>query len=165
MPNLIVMIGPPGCGKSTYIKKKILKNNNYIIISFDDIIMEMAKELNIDDYSLAYVRLFGAASTKLAEIAEKYLIERKDIIWDQTNISVKSRQKIFSILKKNKINDYHIKAISFEITEEEHKKRLEQRNLECPTKQIPQHIIENMKLSYDKPSLSEGFHELLFSRR
>ena len=166
MPNLIVMIGPPGCGKSTYIKKNLSKpKDDYVVVSSDNIVMEMAKEFGIDDYSLAFIRFIGPASSRMLEVAEKYLLERRNIIWDQTNISVKSRKKIFSLLKKHKIEDYNIKAISFEITEEEHNKRLEMRKIEDPSKQIPQHVIESMRASYDKPSVKEGFHELLFSRR
>ena len=56
-PTLVHMLGIPGCGKSTFIKQNMKKFENYLIISFDDI-MESIPQYHEDVLKLGSVEAF-----------------------------------------------------------------------------------------------------------
>ena len=47
MPDLVMLIGLQGSGKSTYRKKLTASKSDYVIISLDDMLEEYAQEKNI----------------------------------------------------------------------------------------------------------------------
>jgi len=79
----------------------------------------------------------------------------KDIIWDQTSTTVKSRTRKFNMLP-----DYEHIAVVFETPPRpELKRRLDNR----PGKEIPDVVIEGMISSFEMPSEQEGFKEIWFA--
>ena len=80
---------------------------------------------------------------------------KRDIIWDQTSTTVKSRAKKFAMLP-----DYDHIAIVFKTPEH---KELMRRLMSRPGKEIPDHVIASMIASWEDPTLEEGFTEIWFA--
>ncbi len=76
----------------------------------------------------------------------------RDIVWDQTSTTVKSRVRKFNMLP-----DYDHIAVVFKTPEH---KELMRRLFSRPGKEIPDHVIASMIASWEEPSLEEGFKEI-----
>jgi predicted kinase len=77
-----------------------------------------------------------------------------DIVWDQTNTTVKSRKS-----KLAKLPDYEKIAVMFRTPDiVEHRRRLESR----PGKDIPGNIMTVMINSLQEPTEEEGFKEIWY---
>jgi gluconate kinase len=76
----------------------------------------------------------------------------RDIIWDQTSTTVKSRLKKFNMLP-----DYEHIAVVFRTPEHT---ELMRRLMNRPGKEIPDHVIASMIASWEEPTLDEGFTEI-----
>jgi predicted kinase len=79
----------------------------------------------------------------------------KDVIWDQTSVSIKSRKRKFNMLP----NYEHI-AVVFKTPEKE---ELARRLASRPGKNIPEHVMRSMIENFDVPTEDEGFKEIWFA--
>jgi tRNA uridine 5-carbamoylmethylation protein Kti12 len=146
----VMLVGIPTSGKSTYVDKLLSLDywKNSVVLSTDYYIEFYAKE-----QGKTYNEVFDEhikEATKMMEKLIPYAIDNgKDIIWDQTNLSVKARKK-----KLSKLPSYcHRGAVYFEIALEE---ALE-RNNHREGKFIPKDILKRMYHQFEKPTVSEGF--------
>lgn len=155
MSELIMLVGLPGSGKSTYIKK-INADGKYAVISSDDILDEIAAEKGLS-YSEAWSKYVGNAASEMMRRAKAAVKNDKPIIWDQTNLTPKSRKKAFAILPAH----YDAKAVVFSIDDLELKRRLDKRAKETG-KVIPDHVMKDMSRRYVAPTKSEGFSEIKY---
>lgn len=150
----IMLVGLPGTGKSTYCQENKHLIGNCTIVSSDDIMMDIAYK-----YGFTYNQLFDDVTYSFCEkmmyrIA-KLAIERGDnIIWDQTNLTVKSRAKKLDMIPSS----YKKICIDFPIPDDWEKR------LDRPGKIIPKNVLDMMKKTYDTPSLSEGFDSVVTAR-
>jgi len=147
-----MLIGVPGAGKSTWIKDQIwaLGLN---IVSTDVWVEDYAKRMG-KTYSEVFEEYMPTA-TKFME--EHIVFCRKnnlDVIWDQTNMSAKSRAK-----KLAKFPSYEKIAVVFRTPEKE---ELDRRLANRPGKFISENVINNMINSYDEPNEKEGFKEIWY---
>lgn len=151
--NAIIMIGLPGSGKSTAVNL-INCCDQYAIMSLDDIIEDYANSVN-KTYNEVFDEYSRYASVQLENKIESAIIDGKDIIFDQTNLSVGSRRR--RILE---LSNYMITAIV--VTEQESviSERLRIRG-ELTGKIIPDAVISSMKSRFEFPSLSEGFNKII----
>jgi tRNA uridine 5-carbamoylmethylation protein Kti12 len=88
-------------------------------------------------------------------IRAKQLANKKHeyVIVDRTNLTKKSRKAFIDAFK----NTHRIIAIILPTPkEEEHERRLNNR----PGKNIPAHVLESMRNSYEMPSIEEGPDEV-----
>jgi predicted kinase len=76
----------------------------------------------------------------------------KDIIWDQTSMSIGSRKKKFDMLPAYE----HIAIVFKTPGADELARRLASR----PGKNIPEHVISSMINNYDEPTEEEGFTQI-----
>ena len=155
-PIVIVMVGLPGSGKSTLIKKILSEIDNIHVESTDDLIEEEANRLGLT-YSEAFkIVNFKEIEKKAVALSTLALQEGKSIIIDQTNMSLKSRKK-----KIDRFRGFSIVAIDIKVSSEVLTKRLKDRAA-LTGKHIPQFVIETMTNNYEEPSIAEGFSAVYY---
>ena len=146
----LMLCGIPTSGKSTYVKK--LKKLDYwkdaVVLSTDNYIEEYAKRLE-QTYNEVFDDVIPDATREL----ELQFIMAKDkgkkIIWDQTNLSIKTRKK-----KLSRLSSYYKRGvIYFEVSLEE---ALE-RNKHREGKFIPESILKRMWHQFEIPTRNEDF--------
>ena len=144
-PYFTIMVGLPGTGKSTHVKRYALPDA--VILSTDNII-EKRCEFEGLTYSQGF-KLFIDDATKQfnAELAQA-LKDRKNIMVDRTNLTVNSRHKLLARVPK----DYKKYAMYVPIPED-WSTRLANR----PGKCIPDSVISTMMMDFQMPTLDEGF--------
>lgn len=152
MNRVLMMVGVPCCGKDTFLKNRHDYLDAYIA-STDNIIEEWCK---ID--GISYHDGFSKF-IKYAEIAMKAQIESainkgQDIIWNQTNLTPKSRAKKLAMFDGKGYDKY---ALVFRIPDIH---EILFRNLERKVntgKFVPEDIIDSMSKQFTIPTLEEGF--------
>ena len=155
MMDFYMMIGLPGSGKSTWIKAFLQQHNtkSFFIVSTDDII-----EMIGSRYNLTYNQVFDDITYSFAEkmshkLARHAVRNNMNIIWDQTNLTEKSRARKLSMIP---VSLYKRIGVYFPIPDD-----LETRLSSRPGKNIPSDVIENMKKNMQEPSLSEDFDQII----
>jgi predicted kinase len=152
MSKCYQLIGVPGSGKSTWVDTQ-----NWALscakVSTDKWVEIYAKEVG-RTYSEVFVDFMPTAVDLMAKEVVTAREMGRDIIWDQTSVSVKSRKRKFSMLR-----DYEHIAVVFKTPEHtELMRRLASR----PGKDIPEHVIASMIASFEMPSEEEGFKEIWY---
>ena len=152
-PYILLLVGPPLTGKSTFVKNLSLSNIN--IICRDAIVLE---QYGSDDYSAA----FNSVNQKEVD---RVLISRiettnakgQNVIIDMTNLTTKRRTYNLSFFD----DSYYKVAIVFPmLTAQEFKARNEKRSIE-EKKFIPGHVISNMIDSFQPIKDKEGFDKII----
>jgi predicted kinase len=158
------LIGPPGCGKSTWAKKHLAETKtDTVIVNRDDLIAEWAAEHHLTYneayeqhlfWSKDYCAVFDAKEImrKLDDIFFDAIDENKDIVVDMTNLS--NRYRI------NDLPDYYsVCGIIFKISGEQLEKQLIHRQ-KTTGKYIPSDSIRGRINSYVPPKKDE-FDEII----
>jgi predicted kinase len=152
-PIAFILVGLPGTGKSTW-SKPFLDTNQFVHISTDAVIDSIAKNES-KTYDEVFKESIKIADKAIKELATQTILNKRNIIWDQTNVSVKARKKIITKLK-----DYTKVAVVFTCSEELHTERLFKRS-ESEGKTISNFMMESMKNSFQFPTLDEGFDSII----
>jgi predicted kinase len=147
-----MMIGIPGCGKSTWIKENVF-NSNTVILSTDNIIEKVAEARDLT-YNEVFEELISDATKMFFHDISDNVLCGVDIIIDRTNLSKKSRKKILDMIPDDYIKVAIVVTCSDEFI-------LANRLQNRPGKNIPNHVIENMKKSFEIPSEDEGFKSIV----
>lgn len=158
-----MLVGIPGSGKSTYCKQHI---ESYVI-SLDRLIE--GTMLPGETYLQAFQRHTQSGGLKILDrimyttggimaytMPEIDKVKRFPIIWDQTNLTVKTRAKKLNLFNPEY---WRRKAVVFELSDEEWQKRYDHRAA-TEGKTIPQFVLDGMRSSYQAPTLAEGFDEV-----
>ena len=149
MPRLYMLVGVPGSGKSTWIRSR---NHDAVIASTDDKIEAAAAAQGLT-YDAVFESEFKAANAALREDVKQAVKDQRDIIWDQTNLTAKSRRSKLGQVPKH----YERIALYFPTPDgEELARRLASR----VGKTIPVHVMASMIASLEPPVPSEGFDEI-----
>lgn len=153
MPKCYQLIGVPGSGKTTWIN-----NQDWTvpcaIVSTDKWVEIYAKEVG-KTYSQVFTDFMPTAVELMAKEVVLAREMNRDIIWDQTSTTVKSRLK-----KLNMLPDYYHIAVVFKTPSiDELKKRLASR----PGKDIPWDVISGMIDNFEIPTVDEGFKEIWYA--
>ena len=154
MPKCYQLIGVPGSGKSTWVD-----NQDWALtcarVSTDKWVEIYAKEVD-----RTYSEVFADFMPTAVELMAKEVVAAReigrDIIWDQTSTTVKSRAKKFSMLP-----DYEHIAVVFKTPEHT---ELMRRLMSRPGKEIPDHVIASMIASWEDPTEEEGFNQIWFAK-
>ena len=150
MAKCYQLVGVPGSGKSTWIDKQDWALS-CAKVSTDKWVEIYAKEVG-RTYSEVFVDFMPTAVDLMAKEVIAAREMGRDIIWDQTSTTVKSRARKFNMLP-----DYEHIAVVFRTPEH---KELFRRLWSRPGKEIPEHVIASMIASWEEPSLDEGFTEI-----
>lgn len=131
--EIIIMVGYPGSGKSTIAQHIINCNDNYICIHSD----------------------IYKTSSKMIKKATEYIKNKKSIIFDATNSSIKKRKEyvLFAQKYNYKIKCVHI-TTSLDISYKRNIKRPEQQ-------QVPKIAFSVYTKYFEQPTLNEGFDDLI----
>lgn len=153
MNKLYMLIGVPGSGKSTWIKSQDWAQEIPVVSS----------DAYIDQYAANVGKTYNEVFNEYIKVATRLMENQAlicqanhlDIIWDQTNVSSKSRKAKLAMLP-----DYYKIAVVFKTPEaEEHARRLANR----PGKEIPRAVMESMIANLQLPSEDEGFNEIWYA--
>ena len=145
-----MLVGIPTSGKSTYVKKlKSMKYwENAVVLSTDDYIEAQAKRVG-KTYNEIFDDVIPDATRELELQLNIAKDKGKDIIYDQTNLSKKTRKN-----KLSKIPSFYRRtAVYFQVSLEE---ALE-RNKHREGKFIPESILKRMYHQFEIPTYAEGF--------
>ncbi len=154
--SVTVLVGPPCSGKSTY-----LKTLEYgFVISSDDIVEILCRQNGLSYHE--YFQLPGEHSLKRehCHIFESLIDEslnHKHVVWDLTNLTWRSRSKIFQNYPKVKIS-----AVAFDFKGKEALllARNQQRFL-SQGKHIDEAVMKEMFKRYEPVTKDEGFANIL----
>ena len=150
MPKVYVLVGVPGSGKSTCVADQVWAKD-CVYVSSDQLIEEEALRQGntYNDVFNDYV------TTAISLMIDQVIAARdagKDIIWDQTSVSVKSRKKKFSMLP-----DYEHIAVVFNTPDQD---ELEKRLASRPGKNVPWEVVSSMINTFEMPTEEEGYKEV-----
>lgn len=151
VPEMIMLMGVPGSGKSTYIKSVLNSGKDYVIISTDDLLQEEIIRTG-NSYAEVHKAFFKAAEKQMKANFAAALLNGQNIIWDQTNWTAKRRKAILG-----RMPNYFKKGVFFNISLDLAKERVLKRELETG-KHIPMNILEDMHRLFEVPTISEGFN-------
>jgi len=153
MPKCYQLIGVPGSGKSTWVDTQ-----DWAIacakVSTDKWVEIYAKEVG-RTYSEVFVDFMPTAVDLMAKEVVMTREMNRDIIWDQTSTTIKSRTRKFNMLP-----DYEHIAVVFRTPEHN---ELMRRLMSRPGKEIPDHVVASMIASWEDPTEEEGFKEIWYA--
>lgn len=146
MPTMYMLIGVPASGKSTWRKQY---KGDALVISSDDLIEEYAKSQD-KTYNEVFKEQIKIANKIVLENVQAAFAAEQDVVWDQTNITKKSRKAKLAMVPEH----YRKTAVFFATPlEEEWQRRLNSR----PGKSIPAHILDSMVEMMEMPEQDEGW--------
>jgi predicted kinase len=153
MPKCYQLVGVPASGKSTWVE-----NQDWALtcakVSTDKWVEIYSKEVG-RTYSEVFVDFMPTAVELMAKEVVVAREMNRNIIWDQTSTTVKSRAKKFAMLP-----DYEHIAVVFKTPEH---KELMSRLMSRPGKDIPDHVIYSMIGTWEDPTEEEGFKEIWYA--
>lgn len=145
-PTMMVLIGPPGCGKSSFSSNF----PDHVVISSDNII----ESLSGKDYNEKWKKAdMKEVEKQMMFEFQKAVHEKKNIIIDRTNMSKKSRRRFVSNAK-----GYFKKAVVFNTPRTVIIARNIQRS--ATGKTISSDVIDRFEKAFTYPLLDE-FHEVI----
>lgn len=166
-PVCMLMIGMPASGKSTFLRKleSLINQDDNVMLpieSVDDQAEIAAKKLGLnytDFMDQNYSKVISGYLNNIDNNIQKYTEEGVGFIVDQTLLTKQFRNNRM----KNAQNFFKI-GISFEIERGELDRRLKDRH-EKTGKSIPTDVLDRMRGQYERPSILEGFDELIFIKK
>lgn len=156
--TLFMLIGNPGSGKSTFVKTNQYSEPYDVVLSTDAWLETFAK-MNDLTYNEAFEMYYKDAEKALKSDLAYALRSKKNIIYDQTNLTKKSRAKKLKSIPK----DYKKIAVFFDTSTDiiisENQKRIEH------GRSIPIGTLTNMIQSLEFPCKDEGFDDIVIIER
>jgi len=150
-PQLVMLCGIPTSGKSTYIQKHLLeseRSEEYVVLSTDAFIERRALENNVS-YNEAFDAFYKEAERRMYLDLQLALLDSRNIVWDQTNLTPKVRRS-----KSSKIpSTYYKTVVWFDVSLEEALIRNQQR----PGKVVPGSVLKRMLYTFAPPTSAEDF--------
>lgn len=154
-PIFVMLVGPPGVGKTTWWHTKLkdyIKSGKISRISSDDYIEAAAIKAK-KTYTEVFQSAIAEASMNSKQDFKNALNEQNHIVWDQTNLSAKKRKGLLNQLPKN----YTKICVYWTIQNETQWKK----QLIRPGKTIPQSVLDSMLDNYEFPTHNEGWDVIL----
>lgn len=161
MPKLIVLVGPPASGKSTWREKFLsTQTDEWIICSTDDLVEKWAKPRGLT-YDEAFSKVpWGDINHSFKNTLKKSIAEGKNVIVDRTSMGAKVRK---DYLRHLPAEGYEAEAVVFVVDDAELRRRLDERAAKTG-KTIPEYVMKSMNARYQAPSKEEGFHKITYVR-
>lgn len=154
---LYMLVGLPGSGKSyeaEIIAESLMGNDDLPVYVSTDAVIEIIATAKQKTYN----EVFKDTIKYAEEVVDKQVADAfeagRNVIWDQTNLSVKTRARK---LRKVPAGYYKVAVVVLCLDEVEHYRRLQNR----PGKIIPDKVIKTMKNSFVFPTYDEGFDHIV----
>lgn len=146
--NLVILVGPPGCGKSTYAKDLAMSDNNWVIVSPDDIRSEVTGDAGDQTQNTL---VFSKVYKDIIESLNRGF----NVIYDATNCRSAYRHKILDLV------DGHtnkIVCVVFTTSISDCLRHNAQRD-----RNVPENVIERMYFTLKKhpPTIFEGYDAIV----
>jgi predicted kinase len=151
-PFVIILIGPPLSGKSTWIRENFPTTE---VISRDETVMEVYGSRN-------YTEAFNNVDQKEVDrvLTQKFLdanLVKKNVIVDMTHMASKRRKQNLNYFS----NDYYKLGVIFPILSDDEYERRNQKRIEEENKDLPMRIVKSMISSYQPITTDEGFNKVI----
>lgn len=151
-PFVIILIGPPLSGKSTWIRENFPTTE---VISRDETVMEVYGSRN-------YTEAFNNVDQKEVDrvLTQKFLdanVAKKNVIVDMTHMASKRRKQNLNYFS----NDYYKLGVIFPILSDDEYVRRNQKRIEEENKDLPMRIVKSMISSYQPITPDEGFNKVV----
>lgn len=150
MKKLFLLSGPPACGKSSFAKKNLGINDEWI--SRDNVRFAIIGEN--EDYFSHEEEVFETFVCYINQMLEKSEVE--NIYIDATHLNKASRNKVIKKIKKDNVNE--INCVIFQVPLGVCLERNESR--EGRTK-VPKSVIRRMYYSHTMPEEDEKFDNII----
>lgn len=154
-PNLYILVGPPACGKSTFLSKNLKERD--VVISRDNLVEELTGANYAEKFRLSCDKEVDKNITECMNSDFKEAVKSsRDIYVDMTNLSPKSRRRWLNSVPKN----YNKICYNFMIDAE----TIFVRNILRASKtgkMVPEKVIIDMMSGYTWPVYSEGFDRIV----
>ena len=151
MSNLILICGQPACGKSTIANECIRKNPDVVWVSRDKIRFAL---LNDNE---GYFNKENEVYKIFVDTICDNLSKGKDVLVDQTNLTVNARNKLLNAIKNKQVKYDRLYAIWVETSLETSLARNEQR---AGRAYVPPEALTNMYNRREVPTKDEGFNDI-----
>lgn len=144
-PTLYIPVGLSGSGKSTIATKIANENANTVIISTDSIRKELTgnaenQEQNDEVFNIFHNRIY------------ENLVNKKNVIADATNLTIKSRRAIM-----NRIGRLDIKKVCYVLSKPYEQCKIDNKSRE---KAVPDFVIHHQVRRFQVPFKGEGLDEI-----
>jgi len=151
-PFVIILIGPPLSGKSTWIRENFPTTE---VISRDETVMEVYGSRN-------YTEAFNNVDQKEVDrvLTQKFLdanAAKKSVIVDMTHMASKRRKQNLNYFS----DDYYKLGVIFPILSDDEYERRNQKRIEEENKDLPMRIVKSMISSYQPITPDEGFNKVI----
>lgn len=153
MAKCYQLIGVPAAGKSTWIDAQEWVRG-CVYVSTDQYVEQHAKSLGLT-YNDVFDDFMPEAVNLMCQDVIVAREQDRDIVWDQTSVSVTSRKRKFNMLPT-----YEHIAVVFQTPE---RTELDRRLASRHGKTIPSHVVNSMIENFQMPTEAEGFKEIWFA--
>lgn len=156
-PYVIILIGPPLSGKTTWIRQNF-GSGSFELISRDEIVLDLHGN---GDYNTAFKTVDQTEVDRI--LVNKILAsakEKKNVIIDMTNMTSKRRKYNLSFFD----DEYYKLAVIFPILKDEEYVSRDKKRTEEENKSIPMSVVKNMISSYQPVSKEEGFNSVISAK-
>lgn len=151
-PFVIVLIGPPLSGKSTWIRNNFPDTD---VICRDEILMEVYGSRNYDE---AFQKV---DQRRVDKILRQRLVdadkELKNTIIDMTHMTSKRRRTNLEYFG----DDFYKLGVIFPILPDEEYERRNEKRIEEENKNLPMHVVKRMISQYQPIREEEGFDKVI----
>ena len=144
--KVFLLSGPPGCGKSTWVREHMLGNDEWI--SRDNVRFSIVRE--DEEYFSHEDEVFDTFINYINQTLEDPNVE--NVFIDATHVNFKSRHNTLSRVRKNNISE--LNCVCFNIPVATCIKRNAGREGRA---RVPDVAIYNMFKSYNYPTKKENF--------
>lgn len=139
-PVAILLVGHQYSGKSTWLAEHG-HTLGYEIFSLDSEVHTLANERGVS-YTEAWQSLVKEATKVVEAKLTRWVAEKRNIIFDRTNMTEKSRNRVLRFLTK----DYEKEAVVFPLLRND---QILERIAARPNQYIPLHVVQEFRDRYE----------------